>query len=94
MLREPGVYDAKLHRYVYANPADAPKVQSASTVAVAEDRPKTRRDQWMPKAEAEPKPKRVDRRTKAYKAKQAAAVKESDDGQLPDNDGTADTVPG
>lgn len=86
--KEPGVYDAKLHRYVYPK-GSKPKVETAGVVDVAEDRKPTRRESFAPS-----KSKRVDRRTRAYKKSQRvlAAAKESDGGQLPDNDGTADPV--
>ena len=67
--RETGVFDAELHRYGYANPDDAPQVETAGVVAVAEDRKPTRREQFLT-----PAPK-GDKRTKAYRAwKQAKAA--------------------
>ncbi len=53
-LREPGVYDEKLHRYVYPD-SNEPQVEvaNAAAVDVAEDKPATRKDEWTDK----PKPK-------------------------------------
>ena len=95
--RETGVYDEKLHRYVYPD-GNEPKAEAAGVVAVAEDRKPTRRESFAP---SKP-PKRVrrprdgvDRRTKAYKESDQAgidAARETDGGKLPVDNGTADAV--
>ena len=93
-LRERGVYDEKLHRYVYPDGGE-PQAEPVGVVAVAEDCKPTRRESFAPTKPARRRRLRdgVDRRTKAYKSQQTAA-KENGGGQLPDNDGTADAVSG